>query len=403
MRALVVLTLSLSLTAALACGGDATSSDDVVRTDSAGVEIVVSPSVDRPIDLSPTELFRLGGEDTGPASFTRVAEWNVDADAAGNLYVLDGNAFRIVVFSPDGEHLRSMGSEGEGPGELQFPSGMSVTPDGEAVVFDIGKRALVPYGPDGTARQPIQFPYYTDPGVRHFRRTGTDVLVTRSITIDEDRRGNELIAFSHVAGSPDTVTLARIEYDRPEMVEFDCMALMMRPLFEPVIRWRASEDLVAVVTDAGYRVDLFGRDGALVRSIRRDLPVREASMEDAVAEAEPGMRMMGQASCEASAREVAEGRGFVPALPAIRDVLIATDGTLWVERFEPGGRAENLSGPIDLFDASGAYMGTLPAGTRFPIALLPGDRIAVAEKDAFDVERLVVLRVSATEDLESAP
>ena len=384
------------------CAGDAAPTSDVVRTDSAGVEIVVSPSTDRPIDLSPAELFRLGGDDTGPASFTRVAEWNVDADAAGNVYVLDGNAFRVVVFGPDGKHLRSMGSQGEGPGELQFPSGMSVTPDGEAVVFDIGKRALVPYGPDGAAGQPIQFPYYTDPGVRHFRRTRTDVFVARSITIDEDRRGNELIAFSHTESAPDTVTLARMEYDRPEMVQFDCMALRMRPLFDPVIRWRASEDLVAVVTDADYRVDLFSRDGVPVRSIRRDLPVREATTDDAVAEAEPGMRMMGQSSCEASAREVAEGRGFVPALPAIRDVLIESDGTLWVERFEPGTRAENRSGPIDLFDASGAYLGTLPTGSQFPIALLPGDRIAVAEKDALDVERLVVLELSPPESLESA-
>jgi hypothetical protein len=80
--------------------------------------------------------------------------------------------------------------------------------------------------------------------------------------------------------------------------------------------------------------------------------------------------------------------------PAIRDIRLAEDGTLWVERFEPGTPAAGRSGTIDVFDASGAYLGSLPGGTRFPILLLPDDRVALAEKDALDVERLVVMQVS---------
>ena len=48
---------------------------------------------------------------------------------------------------------------------------------------------------------------------------------------------------------------------------------------------------------------------------------------------------------------------------------------------------------IDVFDESGAYRGTLPAGTPFPILFLDRDRFGAVETDATDISRLVVYRV----------
>ena len=79
-------------------------------------------------------------------------------------------------------------------------------------------------------------------------------------------------------------------------------------------------------------------------------------------------------------------QGFAPYLPAIGQVAIAPDGGLWVERYGVG------DGPhtIDVFDAAGRYSATLPEGAPFPVGFLPGGRILVSERDAVDVERLVV-------------
>src|SRR5690606_33572946 len=92
-----------------ACGGG----DDApvsIRTDSAGIEIVTYPGPDRPSPLSFTEELRLGGSDTDPnQSFFNVNAGVVGADAAGNIYVLDYAASRVVVFDANGEFVRSMG------------------------------------------------------------------------------------------------------------------------------------------------------------------------------------------------------------------------------------------------------------------------------------------------------
>lgn len=42
------------------------------------------------------------------------------ADAAGNVYVMQEQPVRISVFGPDGNYLRDIGREGDGPGEFRF-------------------------------------------------------------------------------------------------------------------------------------------------------------------------------------------------------------------------------------------------------------------------------------------
>ncbi|MGH7128944.1 MAG: hypothetical protein ACREIV_10270 [Planctomycetaceae bacterium] len=82
-------------------------------------------------------------------------------------------------------------------------------------------------------------------------------------------------------------------------------------------------------------------------------------------------------------------RGFARWVPAVRSIALAPGGELWVERQQPGVEL----GPIDTFDESGAYTGTLPEASPFPMLFLPDGRIVVVESDENDVERLVILRV----------
>jgi hypothetical protein len=85
-----------------------------------------------------------------------------------------------------------------------------------------------------------------------------------------------------------------------------------------------------------------------------------------------------------------EGRGFAPTVPWVQDVTLTPTGQTWVRRKEVG---PSLAGPVDVFDSSGAYLGTLPPGTSFPLLFLSEDRFAAAETDDVDVTRLVVYQL----------
>jgi len=63
----------------------------------------------------------------------------VAVDAAGRMYVADAGYSHVQVFGADGEHLRTLGREGQGPGELQVPTGVVIVGD-RVVVCDWGNR-----------------------------------------------------------------------------------------------------------------------------------------------------------------------------------------------------------------------------------------------------------------------
>ena len=66
----------------------------------------------------------------------------LDVDQEGNIYVLDEGAADIKVFNQSGEHLRTIGRQGQGPGEFAFPISVLVTPQAELLVHDMNQRSL---------------------------------------------------------------------------------------------------------------------------------------------------------------------------------------------------------------------------------------------------------------------
>ncbi len=50
---------------------------------------------------------------------------------------------------------------------------------------------------------------------------------------------------------------------------------------------------------------------------------------------------------------------------------------------------------VDVFDPTGAYLGTLPPGAPWPLAFTPQGNVVAKEKDDMDVERVVVFEVGS--------
>jgi hypothetical protein len=100
---------------------------------------------EQPLALS--ELWRVGGEDE-EVIFGRIPDLKMHPD--GSVYVLDNQLCQVVVISADGEHLRTLSREGDGPGELRQPTGLVFLAD-DVLGVGMGFPAkLVTLGLDGT-------------------------------------------------------------------------------------------------------------------------------------------------------------------------------------------------------------------------------------------------------------
>lgn len=142
----------------LAVGGCAESLEfaDWVIPVSEGVPIFEYPFIPAEQRIERIELVEdlvlgMDGNDPNQAFYGARA---VDLDVDGNLWVLDAGNHRIQVFSAEGDFVRSLGREGQGPGELEQPSQLTIVAD--TVVVRAARRRLSLFDLDGEHLRDVQ-------------------------------------------------------------------------------------------------------------------------------------------------------------------------------------------------------------------------------------------------------
>ena len=109
-------------------------------------------------------------ENTLASAWTTTAEWTLEedlriwgppdgylgdviavvADSRDNMYILDGTTQEIQVFDAEGGFLRTLGGQGQGPGEFREALGPAIAPGDTLWVADQGAPRYSIFGPDGT-------------------------------------------------------------------------------------------------------------------------------------------------------------------------------------------------------------------------------------------------------------
>ncbi|UCE40354.1 MAG: 6-bladed beta-propeller [Candidatus Aminicenantes bacterium] len=89
------------------------------------------------ITLDLEEDLILGNDKDENYLFYRV--WDIQADAQGNIYVLDSGATRIQKYDKNGKYLQTIGRKGQGPGEFERPIMLTLDKDNNLYVGEMAK------------------------------------------------------------------------------------------------------------------------------------------------------------------------------------------------------------------------------------------------------------------------
>jgi hypothetical protein len=385
---------------------------------------------DRPLAVEVTPLHSVGSQ-AGDRwdSFSRVTALAFGRD--GRLHVLDADARRVVVVGPDGEHLLTFGTAGEGPGQFRMPGGMAVLEDGTVAVFDAGHRAFLLFDASGAFVRSV--PVSVEEGM-----PGQQLLAHGDLGVVSVARG---VFVRSVGGGPPTMpTTAPVRRfglgQGGEAATLHEAWLPPRELpsgalpvpggsggpsipnlpgvraFEPQPLLAALPDgRLAVADSSTWRIRLLDPTGAPAGTLERDVPPlpvgeqeRQAERSRRLQELEEGrgprmqIQMVGPGGSmsfdERQMGEMMRGRiesmDFWPEIPVLRELAADPEGRLWVAR--SGGVGE--PGPLDILAPDGSYLGTVaPGDLDLPAAFGPEGRAAWIRRDELEVPYVEVARI----------
>jgi hypothetical protein len=128
------------------------------RTDSAGIELMTTQTAAADVPafatLDSVPALRIGSLD-GPKEEQFGSVTSLAPLSDGGIAVLDAQAREVRVFGPDGAYVRTVGRQGEGPGELSGPSVVARLGGDTLAVYDYRNGRVTLFGPDGKAARMV--------------------------------------------------------------------------------------------------------------------------------------------------------------------------------------------------------------------------------------------------------
>ena len=82
-------------------------------------------------------------------------------DQQGNIYVLDAGQCLILKYDKNRKFISSFGRKGRGPGEMIYPTGISISPAGNISVYDSRQNRINIYSPEGKSKSSINTTGYS--------------------------------------------------------------------------------------------------------------------------------------------------------------------------------------------------------------------------------------------------
>lgn len=377
------------------CGADeeAPEAEIVVDTLPNGAVHVQNPSTGlwgEDEGWSLVEEVRIGALEGDPAEMFQQVSM-LAPDSRGWIHVLDRQAHEIRIFDENGEHVRTLGGPGEGPGELGPPIGMAVDPDDRVWAADMGNNRYTLWDRDGevvtTRSRPVTlWPYAWDAGF-----DGDRLLEHTQIEGDP---GDGTWGFLRVSASGDvpvdSLPTPPVDH-QPESYEVrdDQGAMFTAVPFAPSEHravGRAGEHWFGV-SDA-YRLYRAGLDGDTLRIVeRRHEPVPVASEEVTEFAERERTQQMEERGAEIDLDRIPDVK------PPFEQVIVAGDGHLWVRTALPHGEERTR---FDVFDPEGRYLGAVRAPEAFsssPRPAIRDGRLWAQVADELDVPYVVGYRI----------
>ncbi len=215
------------------------------------------------------ELETVIGESEDPdKAFSQLSSFVVDDD--GIVYALDFKEQKIKVFDDAGQFVRAFGEKGQGPGELQMPAGIFLSPDNRLAVNDAQARKIA---------------YFTKQGkyIEH-KSYATRLQLT---TLMMDSQGNFMGRELKLEGQEMFFEIVKLDADMKSLFSLDKLEFP-NPLSGKKINLMDAIsifqfDSVGTIyygRNRDYEINMYTPEGKHVKSVRKEYQPQKITEED---------------------------------------------------------------------------------------------------------------------------
>jgi len=271
----------------------------------------------------------------------------VDVDDSGNIYVLDTGNSQVHVFGANGEYQRSLGAEGQGPGELQRPIGVAVSGNRVFVTDAVQARVATWQGGELAASvslSPLR------PGAAIFGAANGGFVADVYERMDDGQEVRRSVLYSP------TVSSVRIYATLPVPTDFFVRSLTaparvrFPSIQSPPAHVVAEGDHVFISNLADYQIFAFDLAGSVRWALR--VPWLREPFSDEHRNAVLAEWARGLPDPDAS------GVTWPSRLPALSGLLVDGHSHLYAfpYMFSAGDDSPRQSRPVDVYSAAGAHV-----------------------------------------------
>ena len=303
------------------------------------------------------EVWRVGGDDSEDF-FGMISQVKVDDD--GTVYLLDTRLAEIPVYSPEGERLRTLSREGEGPGETRMPSNLIFMPGGNLGIVQIFPGKITIIDKQGAP-------------VGEFKVGGGDPTKGGLMQFfDCQSVGDRLIVCGESIAMGDgnqtrTNFVASYDLEGQEISRF-----FENPVFQDYSQWIFNEDeqvrvafrqvlagpdgrVYLIPSRNRYAINVYSQDGALERIIEREnFEHRVRSDED---------YELIKSTVQAQLAQLPNPKITISRTePDLTSLTMGSDGNIWVSTSKSGvDQPKGVFFTWDIFDLDGHFIKQISA------------------------------------------